>query len=277
MKISTTLLISLVMSLPALGSIETCKYQFRWGHGDDIEPNLKRVIKRNNVCTVGQGCYIKENSGNLPGLIPSIGYNGDWMGADFQDDYNGGKNPVMAPSAIPNSEKGNDVNAVGFMRMTEHNWMTLLLKAMSNSNSSKKCKKVNIKFACEYEGEEDEVWDRRVSRSQKTDLKDVEGRNIAYIKKNCAHGIETVPTKCGQRFSLTTKQLKDVYVACQDRFNKYIALNPNHYLKVRNTMVSESTGEVEINDSKRDRNKKASTGFQAGNNAKLSTPLSKSK
>lgn len=133
-----------------------CQITLYWGHGSDVVVKIKDVLTSNeNMCVSGQGCFL-NNAGNLPGRIIQQGYNGHHYG--FSRSNNGGMNPILSKVNEKFSEynwlndnqdldftsveeehlkksggrfvtKKRELSSVGFMRMTQHHWLTSLIEA----------------------------------------------------------------------------------------------------------------------------------------------------
>lgn len=127
------------------------------------------------------------------------------------------------------------VNAVGFLKLTEHNWITLLLSALEKLDSEdQSCSKVKINFHCKYDGTDEEQqtnWDKRIKWATTTEIKNIEGKylkeslrfcsEINNLKDNSSVQIHSVPLKCNSQYEFDKDSLIAVYNGCKELFLKY--------------------------------------------------------
>lgn len=122
------------------------------------------------------------------------------------------------------------INAVGFYKLTHHNWLTLLLSAMkSATNKESSCSQVNISFHCRYkENKNQKYWDKRIKTATQTDISLDNTGPIAQELRLCAElmtengsvSIYNVPRNCEEKVSLTKANLIQVYNGCKDLFDE---------------------------------------------------------
>ncbi len=280
-----------------------CEYHFLWGHGDKIQPNALK-LKDEGACYIGEGCFLENNSGNIPGHLPSDSSNGHWMHAEYFEAikmtpeqyaksldnfislkkatriikdiknaytpslFNGGLNPVIAEDVKQSFSvrQNKEHDSVGFIKMTEHNWMIMLLKVMRDNLPQSECSKVKIHFSCIHNGNEQYVWDKRIEYATTTQLKDINGNEIRYTKKQCAHNINSVPETCNSTYELTIPQLLDVYENCTEILYKYSLLDTHYSLLSKemslelNSVNSDTRGSGQsTGDKEKHENSKSST------------------
>lgn len=207
---------------------DPCSVQFFWGHGSDVSTIIEglKFLDYQEFRITGQGCMIGLK-GNVQYRRDQRDSNGTWMG-DLARDYNGGLNPRMTPGLDPNLRVSNlfqeteeksimkqfevnaakypdkkkfldksigKINAVGFMKLTQFNWMGSLLEAESLAITSK-CSmktKVPVYFNC-WEDMDNSTFKSRYNKSidHSLSLKDGEDRPVEFQKKECGSVIQGV-------------------------------------------------------------------------------------
>ena len=242
-----------------------CEFFFAWGHD-------KEVISFRNAnpddSMVIQGCDVGQSGFNMleeVGLCQN-GHNGDWFYAYDDHKANAGfglftfpgfRHPwVSKVKGIKQILKKN--NLLGFMRMTQTNFIGIMNKAMEQVQD-RKCAEVKIKFTCPSEfntryRDEDgtrfllgtDAFQKRIANAFETELDpeekawpegtDEANKDLSHISavlnafgKTCGNdfvcgsdGTKSFPEKCGQEITVDKSfSLTKGCLGCYEYLKKY--------------------------------------------------------
>jgi hypothetical protein len=187
---------------------ENCIKYLVWGHSD----HAKEFLRRNHLVGIGQGC----NSGNgSVGKVKSLFQRGP-NGTYAQQAYQGTQNAGMSPLILSTDTDGlllTKNSHIGFMRMTQYHFLSLIKHSQENSSN---CSKMLIKFHCVdddedlHDGEYQKRFNAIIKHNDKKDglkeenLEQLELLQRFELLKNCFGDKRlAVPTKCGEDFEFS--------------------------------------------------------------------------
>lgn len=244
------------MTSLAFGKVikKDCMLNLNWGHGGAAEMrdhiNAQKIVGKN----LFQGCGV-GGSGDIKYQLWQSGFNGNWM-ASTNFTSNAGMNPIMSikgqeyfdkygkikdkdqlydagdkyariehewneslaqKTRIDVDEIITFINSVGFMRLTQYHWASLIKEADDLINM-KACQKVQIKFNCvssvNSRGNKDLDQDNYLERLStanadhlgkldKSLLVDVNGNSIKFNEYSCGLStndteLKNIPKSCGE-------------------------------------------------------------------------------
>lgn len=211
-----------------------CTGRLVWGHGHDVERSVLTFQRQPNSCIAGIGCFV-DSVGNVPGQRSQPGNNGTFMGL-LMAYSNGGMNPVLSHQAKKAREdhikeatfadfekaflvreygeklvleKTQEVNAVGFMRLVQHQWIATIREGIRQMQDGP-CGSVRIQFGCPSSNLDNNKYRKRMELAHSTTVRsETEGGEIRFQERWC--GDVTI-----SEIELETEDLFSIPKACEE-------------------------------------------------------------